>query len=303
MPESVGYCRELAASEPLAGTATESVSRWVLLEDGDPWGRKPPRDSELAEPVQRWLLAQDARPDTRVQLIRRPGASRGPRRRLYLVDAPEYAPGRRTVELELELAELPALELPEDLEDLEALGARTLDAPLWLVCTHGTRDRCCAKWGVPLWDRLVAKGRERVWQSSHLGGHRFAPTLVCLPAGLMWGRIQLDQAEALWTAAEAGQLALLDQLRGRCCHPRPVQAAECFVRSSAGLVDDGAVRLASWEEIGEDHYRVELRVRDAAGAVQAQTLELHHRLDPKLLTAGGCGDPLEPRSRYELRSL
>ena len=56
-----------------------------------------------------------------------------------------------------------------------------------LVCTNGKRDICCAQLGRPLLERLEAEGRE-VWESSHIGGHRFAPVHLSLPDGRIWGR-------------------------------------------------------------------------------------------------------------------
>ena len=35
---------------------------------------------------------------------------------------------------------------------------------------------------------------ERLWQSSHLGGHRFAPNVLVLPHGVQLGRIPLERA-------------------------------------------------------------------------------------------------------------
>lgn len=68
-----------------------------------------------------------------------------------------------------------------------------------LVCTHGTRDRCCATFGYPVYSRLRrafledAAGASRVWRVSHLGGHRFAPTLLDLPSGRSWAHLD-DEA-------------------------------------------------------------------------------------------------------------
>ena len=60
------------------------------------------------------------------------------------------------------------------------------------VCTHGTVDACCAKFGFPLYRELhrVAAGVDdsvRVWRSTHFGGHRFAATLIDFPEGRFWG--------------------------------------------------------------------------------------------------------------------
>jgi hypothetical protein len=51
-----------------------------------------------------------------------------------------------------------------------------------LVCTHGSRDRCCSRFGAPIYRqarRLVGElelENTRIWQASHIGGHRMAPT-------------------------------------------------------------------------------------------------------------------------------
>jgi hypothetical protein len=60
------------------------------------------------------------------------------------------------------------------------------------VCTHGTVDACCAKFGFPLYRELhriaaAVDGNVRVWRSTHFGGHRFAATLIDFPEGRFWG--------------------------------------------------------------------------------------------------------------------
>ncbi len=72
-----------------------------------------------------------------------------------------------------------------------------------LVCTHGSRDNCCASLGYPVYQTLRRRlapernGGMRVWQSSHLGGHRFAPNILDLPTGRSWVRPEEDDLEAL----------------------------------------------------------------------------------------------------------
>ena len=190
-----------------------------------------------------WLQALDAQPGVRTLLIRRPGSMASQeRRRLIVAETPADPCQRRLVELDVELDALPSL-------DLDALVAAAPPEPrlaqVWLVCTHGTRDRCCAKWGMPVFEALRQREADpgRVWQSSHLGGHRFAATFLSLPDGLMWGRFDLAELDTLRGALGQGQLATLGSLRGRCCHPRSVQAAEVAVREREGLVDDAALVL------------------------------------------------------------
>ena len=64
-----------------------------------------------------------------------------------------------------------------------------------LVCTHGTRDSCCGRRGASLAVQLAESGLcagENLWRTSHLGGHRFAPTFLVLPQGTVWGFADAD---------------------------------------------------------------------------------------------------------------
>ena len=63
-------------------------------------------------------------------------------------------------------------------------GATQWDGPLFLVCTHGKRDKCCAKFGIPVYKTIrTLVGDSAVWQCSHVGGDRFAANVVCFPDG------------------------------------------------------------------------------------------------------------------------
>ncbi len=79
-----------------------------------------------------------------------------------------------------------------------------------VVCTHGSRDVCCGKFGYPVYDTLrrrydAARWKVRVWRSSHIGGHRFAPTLIDYPEARYWGHLEPWAAERL--AAKRGQVS------------------------------------------------------------------------------------------------
>lgn len=69
-----------------------------------------------------------------------------------------------------------------------------------LVCTHGERDICCARFGEPAYQTLreaYASDSLRVWRCSHIGGHKFAPTLIDLPEGRYWGHLSPEALPAL----------------------------------------------------------------------------------------------------------
>jgi hypothetical protein len=118
--------------------------------------------------------------------------------------------------------------------------------PLYLVCTHGKRDRCCATLGRPIADTLAALHGDDVWEISHIGGHRFAGNLVVLPDGLVYGG--LDVAEAVGTVRlhQAGRLDLA-HLRGRAGLPRAAQAAEVLLRRELDVDALGAVSAGQVE--------------------------------------------------------
>jgi hypothetical protein len=157
---------------------------------------------------------------------------------------------------------------------LPALGAVTRE-PLLLVCTHGKRDRCCAVNGRALLTNLLetasAEQRRRIWECSHIGGHRFAPVTLSLPSGAVHGRLDTAEAAALLQRHESGRV-LVDHLRGRSGLLAPCQSADAAVRRLAGVdgvddldvlrVVDDRVVPASGGVVEVDVAQTEVRHRD-----------------------------------------
>ncbi|MCA1726089.1 MAG: hypothetical protein LC722_00040 [Actinobacteria bacterium] len=117
---------------------------------------------------------------------------------------------------------------------------------LYLVCTHGRRDPCCAERGRPLARSLSAARPDGTWEASHIGGDRFAGNLVCFPHGLYFGRVAPGAAEAIAAAYERGTVPT-EHYRGRSCYGFAVQVAEAHLRREHGIdgVDDLRLRSAS----------------------------------------------------------
>jgi hypothetical protein len=71
------------------------------------------------------------------------------------------------------------------------------------VCTHGSHDRCCAKFGYPFYRQAIAIASQlqlsntRIWQVSHIGGHRFAPTIATFPDGRYYGALDAISLTAI----------------------------------------------------------------------------------------------------------
>lgn len=62
-----------------------------------------------------------------------------------------------------------------------------------LCCTDSKQDPCCARFGFETWKALrdlADPEKFRVLQSTHLGGCRFAASLVVLPARQRYGRLE-----------------------------------------------------------------------------------------------------------------
>ena len=237
-PPTATACSAISAelAEPLAGTAA-AARTWLCVEQPGPYGAEALVESHFDHAVGAELAGRAKSSGVRVQLVRRPGRHADEhlpitRRRVFLAHT---APGatwllRGTVDDPAELLDL----------DLQAAGAgippsfgQRDDSPLLLVCTNGRRDVCCALYGRPVAGELAARHGETVWETTHTGGHRFAPTGVLLPTGYLYGRLDVPFAERLLAAAGTGTV-LTERCRGRSTWSPAGQVAELAVRELTG---------------------------------------------------------------------
>jgi hypothetical protein len=214
------------------GIATAApAQRWVLIEQPGPWGRDALAESKFDAQVAPLLARRSRAENVRLMLIRRPGgrlADSG--RRWAYADS---RPGREGLWWSVRATDAELLDAPWDGSVGEPAAG-----PVYLVCTHGGHDACCALRGRPLARTLPAPGPADVWECSHLGGDRFAANALVLPHGFYYGQVPGDGAE-LVAAHSRGQVAL-PWLRGRAGVPPPAQAAQHSARRELGLlgVDD-----------------------------------------------------------------
>lgn len=290
-------CADVAAtaSEPLGATASR-VDRWLLVEYRGLWDRDVLGGSLLSEALKAHLRDQLSRlGHARLLFIKQPPRRGQTRRMLYLGNS---RPGEeRLYALEFEHHDdLLAYDFADALIDGQTPGV-PVEHPLMIVCTHGKRDRCCAKYGRPLYDGLKGKVDPAwVWQSTHIGGDRFAGNLVVLPEGLYFGRVDDDDLDPLLNRYFDREL-YLDRYRGRSTYTFVVQAAELAVREADGLTGIDDVSLRKVEKRG-DGWRVRL---DALGALRKVDVEVELADDPVYMTCGSA-TPQRPR-RYSARIL
>ena len=267
------YCSETNATEPMLGTA-DVVDVWLLLEYRPAWKAKAVTDNDLSGAVRRWLAdgmaaLRAAGLKVRPQMIRQPEIDRPDTRLLVWHQGMlrEFGGGQVGYD---DLIGTPIKRLLEN----PALGA-TIDAQQYFVCTNGQRDLCCARFGLPAYARLRELVGARAWQTTHIGGHRFAPNVLVLPQGVLYGRVTPKDMEAFVSEVEAGGVPAA-KLRGRCLYPQHIQAAE-------GVV--GCEGLELLRVVGDESRAAVTFARSAATV----TVAVQRSTEPHWVTAS-CGD-------------
>lgn len=253
--------------EPLAGSAKQERV-YVIYEHPHGWSRDVlDGDTFGAELTAR--LKEKLGKKAGLQLVKRSGRDgrHVDKPHLYVVHAADAT------------CEMLCVDGPEAILDLEldtpgANGGALIDGPLLLVCTHGKRDVCCAVKGRPQAATLVDRVAEpdAIWETSHTKGHRFAPSLLLMPWGYSFGRLNDEAAVALYEHATAGRYFTPGN-RGRGLFGPRGQVAELAV---AQLLIDAGEPLLFGDLWAEDDvithrdgrsWQVELAERHVEGVV------------------------------------
>jgi hypothetical protein len=276
--------------EPLAGTAPVA-SRWLLVEHQGPWSKEPLETPPLFGRVGREVEELCASFGGKVLLIRRP-QRRGPDGESLQWFGVDTVRGTkvhgtwRTPDDLVAAAHALGTELSRSDEDAD---------PMLLVCTQGTRDACCAVRGRPIVARLAKEWPEETWECTHLGGHRFAGTLLALPEGACLGYLDPDTAVDVVRALLAGRVPA-SSLRGVTRWEPAVQAALAAVLEAYGPAElDDAV--PGRVDVGEDGTVVEVVGRgEVPGRVVVGVVE-----EALPETALSCGGGPKPHSAWRTR--
>jgi len=241
-----------AYAESLHATASR-VDTWILIEYRGLWAHDAVDGSTLSGALKAHLVAERVRlPHARILFVRRSERRSGDGVLAFFARSTSSERELRCIELERH----------DDLIGLDlATAGHSVDHPLFLVCTHGKHDRCCAKFGRPLYDTVREQVEDGwVWQSSHVGGDRFAGNVVVLDDGVYYGRVEPSDA---WPVVEAALVRRvhLPLYRGRSSYGFAAQAAEIAVREATSLLGLDDVHVRSIAGDG-DGWRADV---DAAG--------------------------------------
>jgi hypothetical protein len=245
LPPTACSVLSAALEEPMAGTAANATT-WLCIEQSGPYGADALTESHFDPVLGAELAARVKGTGVRIQLIRRPGrhadrhldAGAPPTHDRRAVYVAHTRPGRTWIHTGAfdDLTKM----LSFDFEALAAgvepqtWGMRD-DTPLLLVCSNGRRDVCCAVLGRPIAAELARRHPDgTVWETTHTGGHRLAPTAVVLPTGYLYGRLDIEHADRVMSQARRG-LMVVDRCRGRSTWSAPGQVADLAVRE---LIDE-----------------------------------------------------------------
>ena len=279
------------SAQPVWGTAPHSTF-WIALEEPGAWGARALTESHL-DPVLGTSIEQlCADHGGRASLIRRPGRHPWhPGSRSVLVatglatGAPRLWQGQ--VASAHEVLDLPWTSLAGEVSELAGFAPAP---PQLLVCTNGTRDVCCALLGRPLAVSADAIRPGQVWESSHLHGHRFSPTVLVLPAGYSLGHFPEVMTGPVLDAAKRGELAsgVVGGLRGRLGLVPAAQVVDAQLRASTG--ESG---LAPWHlvvtEVDADAWDVTSTV---SGHLHVHRVTRTSGPDERPLSCGKASEPV-----------
>ena len=237
------FCCETALKDDasLAGTAVH-VDVWILLEYAFAWKDKalednllPPAVNESFKRLTGEFTALGLK--LRVQLIKQ-ARSELQSPKLFFADG-------RDNEVQLMVRQLDGYDAFPHLSAVQLLGKNVTGfkpstKEIYLICTNGQRDVCCARFGRPLYSKLHQHYGDRIWQTTHLGGHRYAPNLLCLPTGYVYGFVDPAISEKL-VANHDNNVLDINRLRGRSHYTPHAQAAEIFVRQKHNLLQNADI--------------------------------------------------------------
>lgn len=262
-----------ARGDRMVGTAPPAQT-FLAVEVRGSWGANAIRESRASSPALVATARKVAGMGGRMVAIRRPDRRAAGARRWFWADC---RPGRETLRTGSSATDDDLLALRLDGSDGDAD-----DEPLWLCCTHGKHDRCCAEEGRVVFHDLEALQPGRVWESSHLGGCRFAANVVELPHGLYYGRMSTADVPAVVAANSRGEV-VREHLRGRSALLPAAQSAMQLVAERLDVTAIDGVEVAEPSAVGDGRFQVPVRV---GGTDMVAVVRLFGLGEPVGLTCG-----------------
>jgi hypothetical protein len=306
------FCAEAAAGEDLIGSAPPCQT-YILIECPLPWASSAFESKSIPQNLRDLIRATKALDRSlRFLLITRLTSSDRPHLLIYEQQPGLFCSGYRRWEGTVDHLEQVApiiqsylagqlnlsLSLNQDVRDL-------------LVCVHGSHDKCCAKFGLPFYREAIATVTQlghsnvRLWQTSHFGGHRFAPTLIDLPVGRYYGRLNQEALRSILT--RSGNVQEVNAVyRGWSLLPQWLQPLE------RELIEDHGwqwfdykvcYRLIKKSANGQE-IQAELSAEQTDGLIYRYEVEMVQDLENTVEVKSSCDSAeVSVQVKYQVRSL
>jgi hypothetical protein len=225
--------RSDSLSDVLIATAAYADT-FILIEAPQPWNKpalsSPSVPSALRQVLETWM---DFNPRLRVHLIADTQTPHRSSRRILIFQQPMgLAQGYDGWEIQVD----DSTQIAETLARFfrgDQVGQYPISPTQrhLLICTHARHNQCCGMYGYPFYVDALETLKQlnlshvHIWQISHIGGHRFAPTLIDFPHGRYYGK--LDHPTLLTLLKQDGAIApLLSRYRGYSLFSKPLQILE-----------------------------------------------------------------------------
>lgn len=256
MKKTFQYCSEATQhiNEPLAGTAPH-VKHWVSIS----WPKKLWQEEALNSKgfpasIPEWQKQQNIiSGKIAVRLISKENTSKD---KVQIFIYPEG----------IHYNDVPPQEIVNVLQNhyLEKKDTRFLKSnpePFQLfICTHGRHDKCCALFGQAVYQKFREVIEERqlpidLWQSTHIGGHRFAATGIVFPHGHVYGRMKVEDVEPILDSIIKTEV-YVSNYRGCYLYGPKEQVVEAYAHQK-GLKEDRAYTFQKIEtkEISDNRFQ------------------------------------------------
>lgn len=186
-----------------AGTAPPNIKYFLFLETPKPW---PQNEKSLPEyPKYAYDLANG---NLKIHLLS-PGSfsKEGFKKILFFERSDDNVAHYDRKEYQIPISQVKDLitalfarDTPDLLKIFNQFDLTDKNIQDFFICGHFAKDYCCGTFGDALFqftqkflqENQMAYPNVRLWQSSHLKGHKFAPTTVSFPEGRFWSHLNQD---------------------------------------------------------------------------------------------------------------
>lgn len=238
-----------------------------MVELAGPWGYSALLDSPglLPPELGREIAGRAQEADVRVAAIRRPGRRRHTEEQSWRWALADARPGHESLRWGEVDGPVGYAEIP-----LDGSAGTPADEPLVAICAHGKHDQCCAVRGRRATSLIAEQYPEATWECSHLGGDRFAATMIVLPHGLFYGRVDQAQDPADIVARYTEGRVEPRHLRGRSSYPAAVQVAQHHARAA---FDDDRIEAFAPLDVVEADGHADVTLEGAGGPIEVRLRE------------------------------